>query len=698
MLTPQQLQQFRSSASSGGVSSNTPLSGDDQYNKWKSSLQQSAQAPTGSSNPIGDFAKSLVSAPATMLARPFQAAQSAGELIGAGQSQGAIQQASSQKQETTQHLIDLYHQKKALGQDTSHIEQTLQAIQATPDAATAGLTDQANFKPSAGGIVAAAPQNAGDVGKDVGRGIQTAAFGLGPVAGGAAFMGGSAIEQGKDPLHIALDTVLGAAGGKILGLVGKPIFNAAGKVVGKIDDKFLNGLVGKGTQAIQDFAAAHDILPEGVSNAINNGADAINGATDKASQAVSDITSPYIQGAKDTATGIAGKVENSIKGKTTEDILATPESDLYKLSTAERNKYFSAKQEELANTHNANIDAINKQATETETKVKADSQAQVAAREEQNTALERDVSKASIKEAQGLKPQVVKAMGENSQIYRDLIDRELAPVKDVKVSHEDIKSYLDAKYGDTPGKSDEIAKVLGLKGDTTVSNPDEIQMNAPKEKTTTIGDIYDNIKSLRQDIGSAGKKGARVFTPEEMKTNDAISALSGYLKDEKGIDFKEANKFWSNYAPLRDKIIKAVQPFTPEGSEKATFNTFTKGIRKAVEGTDPHNEAFISSVEDLLGTKIGNEDTRAAIASLTQSQKEAVLEKAEADMRLAEEKIATQEKIALEKAAGNADKEALVKQQSEIDRQGKMREYLRKGIKWGVGLLVGGEVVRHAPL
>jgi hypothetical protein len=224
------------------------------------------QAPVSAapSNPIGDFAKSLVSAPATMLARPFQAvAELGGTALG----------------------------DKNIDQQVNDFSQKY-----------------------GGGLIAPTDQNFGDVGKDVGRGIQTAALGLGPVAGGAAFMGGNAITEGKDPLHVALDTALGAAGGKVLGLLGKPVFNAAGNVMGKVTPQFLQDLASKGTQAIQDFAAAHDILPEAVSGAINKGADVLNNAAEAPfnavgdaikvpAQAVSDVTGSVLQAASRSNVG-----------------------------------------------------------------------------------------------------------------------------------------------------------------------------------------------------------------------------------------------------------------------------------------------------------------------------------------------------------------------------------------------------------
>src|SRR3990167_5037432 len=118
------------------------------------------------------FFKTLVKAPATIVARPFQLAA---ELIIPGDNTEAIDKFSKEK---------------------------------------------------LGGFVAPIPKNFADVKKDVGRGVQTVAFGLpGLASGGAAFGIGASLEQGNDlfSTETAFQTALGVGGAKVLGFVGKPL-------------------------------------------------------------------------------------------------------------------------------------------------------------------------------------------------------------------------------------------------------------------------------------------------------------------------------------------------------------------------------------------------------------------------------------------------------------------------------------------
>lgn len=179
------------------------------YRARAASGAPSSAAPKDDPNALAEFAKGIFSAPATLVARPFQAAA---ELAGV----------SSQDVEAATKKIPLF-----------------------------------------GGLVAPVPQNFGDVKKDVGRAAQTIALGTGaPIAGGALFGTGASLEAGNDLLsaQTAFDAALGGAGGKVLELVGKPLLNAAGKVVGVITPKIIKDTAAKGAEAISKFAAEHQLL------------------------------------------------------------------------------------------------------------------------------------------------------------------------------------------------------------------------------------------------------------------------------------------------------------------------------------------------------------------------------------------------------------------------------------------------------
>lgn len=133
-------------------------------------------------------------------------------------------------------------------------------------------------KDLAGDVVAPVPQNFGDVKKDVGRGAETVALGLAPVAGGATFGVGSSLEKGNDLFSgtTALNAGAGLIGGKIADVASPYIAKGVGALIPKgIKDAISEGItpVEKG---VGDFMDRTKILPDSLSKAVNTGAEAVN--------------------------------------------------------------------------------------------------------------------------------------------------------------------------------------------------------------------------------------------------------------------------------------------------------------------------------------------------------------------------------------------------------------------------------------
>lgn len=554
----------------------------------------SKQNPTQSGGGFGGFVKSIISPVATTIARPFQAVA---ELGGASSEQ--------------------------------------------VDAATKKIT---------GGIVAPVPQNAADVKKDVGRGIETVALGApGFGAAGAALGLGNSLEQGNDLFSVqtALQTVLGAASGKVLGLLGKPLFNVAGKVVGEVTPQFLKELTAKGAQAITDFAAQHEIVPEPVSKIVSAVGDKANSILNVAKNAT-----------KEEVGKIPGvdKIPGIFSGKTAEQILATPESEVYKLSPSERKLYFDTQTQAVADKSAA-----------AEAQVKTDLAQKTTDLQTQAESLQREAAVASRDETIAMRPRTRAALGQQSQEYRRLVDEALAPHADIPVQKSDVASFVDTKFSEDPQKAAAIKAKLGV--ETTEG-----------AQPTTIGDIYNQTKALGQEVGAAAKKGVRVFTPEEKLTDDAIHTLTDFMSAN-GVDLSAPREFWAKYAPIRNQLVTEIKPFNVSGTQTKTFaNTLTR----VAKGTDVNNENFIKAAEDLMGP-IGK-DTRAAIQKLNANEKATMA--AQLDAENAKAQIQLQKKADLENWSATEFK---------VNQQAEMRKNIFNYLK-GVGALVGyGELRRFVP-
>lgn len=418
-------------------------------------------------------------------------------------------------------------------------------------------------------------------------------------------------------------------------------------------------------------------LLEGGIKALGKGATKL--AETPAGEKVVETGGKVIQKGKD----LLGKFKKPdfVTTKTGEQIMATPETKLNTLSPQERNYYFKTKQDSLAQAHDYAQETVKKQMADLDAHISGKFDAKITDLDTKIKDLDSAASTASIEEAQALKPKLVASMRENSDMYKSLVDEELAPVRGDYKQDSDIIASIKEKYASDPYKADAIID----------------RLNLTPGKTTKIGEIYDNIKGLRQETSAAGKRGTRTFTVDDMHTNDAIASLSDYLKGQ-GVDLSKANKFWANYAPLRDKLVSHIQPFTPKGAEKGTFNTFTDMIRSTVEKPDPKNANFIKATEDLLGTKIGSPETRAALEKLSATQKSKIATEIDKQMALDETKVSKEtisKKVKSDKEGASA---ALDEQKFSVEQQAAHKEKIKDALKTalkGAGIILGVDLYKE---
>lgn len=280
--TAQQMQQLQGALRGGGAtaagsSTIAPISSG-VHTDWSKEFSSVPIAPIPVISSDPGFLGNLVRPAATMIARPVQALQGIGDYIGT-----RMEQTGTSEQQNA--VLNAEKQR-----NDANEKETGSVIAPTPK----GGTDFVNK----------------DVMKDVGRGMETVAMGMpGLKTAGAMFGAGTSLEQGHDllSLNTAFQTALGTAAGPLFGLLGKPVFNIAGKVIDKITPEFLQNLAGKGTKAIQDFAAQHEILPQPISNMINKGAQGtedmlnktFNVPTDMAKNKLAEMKSARIPGAID---------------------------------------------------------------------------------------------------------------------------------------------------------------------------------------------------------------------------------------------------------------------------------------------------------------------------------------------------------------------------------------------------------------
>lgn len=439
-------------------------------------------------------------------------------------------------------------------------------------------------------------------------------------------------------------------------------------------------------QKAKEYAAAHPEFAthaETVGNIVNaylsvtgfeQGTIAAGKMASKASEIVAPVVKPTLDAAgniieksavaagenlgkvKTVITDTVSNLKTKIKGgKTLEEVLATAEKDLPKLSAAEREAYFK----------NQKTDITAKSAA-TQAKVDADLAKKSQASIEEAKALQKELQTVTRDKVIELRPKAREALGKQSQEYRRLVDEEIAKVADTKVGHKEVGKFIDQKYAADEQMAEALKERLGL---TT---------RAVTDPQTTLGELYDQTKSLGQDIGTAAKKGVRTFTPDEKLTDDAISTLVDYMKS-KGVDLSKARQFWAQYAPVRNQLVSEGKIFLQSDTQTKTLgNTLSRVARE----TDVHAENFINQVEDLVGQPITTE-AKAVVAKLDANAKAVLADK------IAAELLKDEAKMAADKAL-----QALSAKEFEVARLARRRNILINVIKALPGIYVGDKILK----
>lgn len=347
---------------------------------------------------------------------------------------------------------------------------------------------------------------------------------------------------------------------------------------------------------------------------------------------------------------------------TLDKVLSTPEESVYKLNPTERSAWYDNQkstitgQSDQAKTgFKTEAQQAQEQAATTKNEVKTGLGQVQSATEQQMQDLNKQLATASRDKVIELRPKILSAMGEQSQEYRALVDKEMAGKENIKVDNGDIKDFVDSRFGDNPGQAAAIKAKLGL---TEQVNPLSSQTNplgtsaaSNLQPNTTLGKMYEQAKSLRQDISSGATKGNKIFSPDEKLTDEAINTLTSYMKSQ-GIDLKEANQFWSKYAPIRNQLVTEAKPFLQTGTQTKQF---AQTLMRVAKGTDVNNENFINEVENLVGEPI-NAQNKVIVSKMDATQKAS----AAAD-------IAAQEKIANADLVAKQAKEDIANRQTAYD-------------------------------
>lgn len=396
--------------------------------------------------------------------------------------------------------------------------------------------------------------------------------------------------------------VLGAIGGTF---AGGPVGTAAGGAIGVGAGEAVKRTIG------QALGVRKDVTP-------------IQEVTGPAGKALETFVGGKVLGfAGRRIRDVYKGAKDLLSKKTVQQIMDTAEENLGKLSDAERAIYYSAKNK-----------AITLKSTVERQNLALNTRKQIVKLQDEAKELSAKMATASRDEVLRIRPKIISALGRQSQEYRRLVEKELENFKDLQVLPREIQSFVEKRFANNPEAITNVMSRLGISDDIT---------------SKSVMELYKQSVSLGQEIGTAAKKGSRVFTPDEKVTDDAISTLVDFLKT-KGVDLTNARQFWAQYAPIRNQLISEAKPFV---QAETLTSGFANRLVKVAQGKDPNNEIFVSEVEKLVGP-IGTE-VRQLAQQLSAKQKETFATRLEAEAKRAGIQLATQaERIALGESKAQA--------------------------------------------
>ena len=411
---------------------------------------------------------------------------------------------------------------------------------------------------------------------------------------------------------------------------------------------------------------------------------------------VKKVTRPILK--PKPLTKITRKISETIKGKTEEQIINTPADKVWKLNPKNRQIWFEQRknlisEEALSQKSKVDIQAeidranIETQRGITAQQLETDFKNRIDTTTKNIESLQKEIKQTATNKVLELRPKLAKAMGEQSEIYRSILQEELLGKENLKVDAKSLNDYIDVLYSEEPN----IANVIKQKFNIAGNN-----------KVVLLGDIVEFVQELKQDFALSSKRGTRVFTPDEMITDKALHTLTDFLRT-RGVDFSKSNEFWAKYAPIRDQWVSDFKPFN-RAETKTSIGVNT--LITEAKGLDPKNTKFIQATENLLGEKIIPE-IKFIIEKLDSAKKTKLALELEKALKLEESKILTEQEAELLKTRSQIAKKTfeenqrlsnkeLERQMFDVNRQARVRDLTKSIIKKfiiGLGIYSASSII-----
>ena len=314
--------------------------------------------------------------------------------------------------------------------------------------------------------------------------------------------------------------------------------------------------------------------------------------------------SETVSGVKNT---VKDYISEKIGGKKSEQILATPEAQVPKLSVKEQKVWYDNKAK-TASLEAQNASLLAKQTSEQITKNLQD----------EITNFNQQIGQTSREKAIALKEPSKQLMRDSGDKYLELTGEaaEKSPSLTKKITSEELTNAIESKFEYNPEVGASLKSELGIteKAPSIQIDPKTklpvIESGTPPVKTLTNQEVLNKARDIMQDVSRTARQGNRVYTSAEYQAMQKYSFLMEVL-EKNGVAMTEANTFWKNWTPVRDRIVREVKPFDETNTQKMPFSSTlqkaevtAKTSLQASAKVDAQN--FISEIETRLDLPKGS--------------------------------------------------------------------------------------------
>ena len=195
------------------------------------------------------------------------------------------------------------------------------------------------------------------------------------------------------------------------------------------------------------------------------------------------------------------------------------------------------------------------------------------------------------------RPALSDVMSKASPEWRKLVKETLDEGEDIQVPFSEITEELSRKFG---GDQSLVKKALDQIDVSLAGQLERNMISGTQVNPLSAKEIFGKLVHQKQLIPFQQRSGNVLrYQEKDFFTDSLIESLTNILRNH-GLDFSNANRFWSPYAQLRNSLFKSIKPFMSEPFETESGARLLRGAASGKGKISEVSELEKRSGQDLL--------------------------------------------------------------------------------------------------